>query len=118
MERLLLLFFAIVFSSFAMPLQLVKTTLQITVRNGLGNIESGVNIQLYKTKEDFEKLTNPAAGPLQTDKNGKVTFKDLEAVEYFVAAEKGDLNNFGGGEKTETLDANRINKITIVVSDN
>ena len=118
MTRLVFVLLACLCFSFIIPNQIVKTNLQITVRNDLGNVESGVNIHLYKTKEDFEKLTNPAAGPLQTDKNGKVTFKDLEAIEYFIGAEKGDLNNFGGGEKTEKLDANRINKITIIVSDN
>jgi hypothetical protein len=118
MTQLLFFFFALVCFSYRTPAQIIKTSLQITVRNDLGNLEPGVTIHLYKTKEDFEKVTNAAAGPLQTDKNGKLTFKELEPIEYFISAEKGDMNNSGGGEKTEKLDANRINKITIVVSDN
>ena len=33
--------------------QLIKTTLQITVRNGLGNIEPGAKVSLYATKDDY-----------------------------------------------------------------
>lgn len=97
--------------------QLIKTTLQITVRNGLGNIEPGVKVSLYATKDDYEKSINPVIAPLETDKSGKAIFKDIEAKAYYIQVEKGDLDNSGAGEIIEKLEPNRINKSTIVISE-
>lgn len=97
--------------------QLIKTTLQVTVRNGLGNLEQGAKVTLYKTKEDYEKSINPAAVAVETNKEGKAIFKNIEAIEYYLFVEKGDLNNSGAGEKIEKLEPNRINKSTVVISD-
>ena len=113
------LFIVIAMASFTMkaPSQLIKTSLHIIVRNELGNTESDVNVRLFKTKADYDKLENAASETLKTDKNGKVIFKDLEPIIYYINAEKGSLNNFGAGEETGKLDANKINKLTIVISD-
>lgn len=94
--------------------QIVKTQLHITVRNELGNTEEGVSVTLYATETDYEKETNPVISGT-TDEKGVVKFKDLKSQEYFVLAKKGDINNFGGGEKTGELFANRINKVNIIV---
>lgn len=105
------------FSYSTVNAQLIKTTLQITVRNGLGNLEQGAKVTLYLTKEDYEKSINPATNPLETDKAGKATFKDIEAKAYYIQVEKGDLDNSGAGEIIEKLEPNRINKSTIVISE-
>ena len=94
--------------------QIMKTNLRITVRNELGNLESGATVAVYKSKEDFEKSVNPVALD-KTDDKGIVTYEDMEAIVYYVTAEKGDRNNFGAGEKTEALTANRMNKMTIII---
>jgi hypothetical protein len=107
----------ILLCSFTAPEQLLKTSLQVVVRNELGNTESDVNVRLFKTKSDYDKLENAATETLKTDKNGKVVFKDVVATEYYINAEKGSLNNFGAGEETTKLQANRINKITIVITE-
>jgi hypothetical protein len=93
----------------------IPTSLKVTVRNALGNIEEGVEVQLFKTQEDYNNETNPATEILLTNKKGVVTFKGLEPQEYYVSAKKGDANNFGGGEKTNTLTAGRINLVTIII---
>lgn len=94
--------------------QIVKTQLHMTVRNELGNTEAGVSVTLYATEADYEKEQNPVQSGT-TDEKGVVKFKELKAQEYFVLAKKGDLNNFGGGEKTGALVANRINKVNIII---
>ncbi len=94
--------------------QIVKTQLHITVRNELGNTEAGVSVTLYATETDYEKEQNPVQSGT-TDEKGIVKFKELKAQEYFVLAKKGDINNFGGGEKTGELVANRINKVNIII---
>lgn len=94
--------------------QIVKTQLHMTVRNELGNTEAGVSVTLYATDADYEKEQNPVQSGT-TDEKGIVKFKELKPQEYFVLAKKGDLNNFGGGEKTGALVANRINKVNIII---
>jgi len=119
----LMLFFGACFAilSFTMPdssrSQIFKTSLQITVRNELGNEESGANVTLYKTEEDYNNSKNPVGETKKTDGKGKVTFEGVEATAYFVQVEKGDRDNFGAGEKTPKLDQNKLNKVTIIISD-
>ncbi|MDB5272406.1 MAG: hypothetical protein JWO58_773 [Chitinophagaceae bacterium] len=96
--------------------QLFKTNLRITVRNELGNIESGATVAVYKSKEDYEKSSNPVALD-KTDDKGIVTYDNMDAIVYYVTAEKGDRNNFGAGEKTEPLTPNKTNKMTIIISE-
>jgi hypothetical protein len=84
------------------------------VRNDLGNIVEGATVKLYEKEEDYSKETNAVAEGT-TDAKGIVKFKDLKDIAYFVQVEKGDLNNFGGGEQTGKLEEKRINKVTIVI---
>lgn len=94
--------------------QLIKTTLNVTVRDELGNTVEGATVQLFETEEDYKEETNVAAEG-QTDKKGYVKFKDLKDIAYFVIVRKDDKDNTGGGEKTGKLEAKRINKVTIVI---
>lgn len=107
-------FATILFTSFT--LQLITTSLKINVRNGLGNIESGVNVTLYATLEDYNKSVNPVETQ-ETDDKGNVWFKNLKQLEYWVSAEKGSMNNFDAGEKIENLTVERINKATIIITE-
>ena len=94
--------------------QLIKTQLSVTVRNEIGNIEEGVTIQLFENEEDYTAEKNVAAEG-KTDKKGIVKFKELKAKSYYVIARKDDKDNAGGGEQTGKLEANRINKVTIII---
>lgn len=94
--------------------QLIKTTLHITVRDELGNIVEGANVQLFETEDDYLKEQN-AVTEVLTDKYGIAKMKDLKAMSYFVIIRKDDKDNSGGGERTAVLEAKRINKVTIVI---
>ncbi|MCU0356773.1 MAG: hypothetical protein MUE95_04280 [Cyclobacteriaceae bacterium] len=96
------------------PVQIIKTQIQITVRNELGNTEPGVSVKLFESEKDYKAETNVAAQGV-TDAKGIVRFKDLKAISYYILAEKDDKNNFGGGEVTGKLEEKRINKVTIVI---
>jgi hypothetical protein len=98
----------------ASAFQLIKTQISITIRNDLGNIEEGVSVKLYATEEDYKTEKNPVAEGT-TDAKGVVKFKELKPISYFVLAQKDDKDNFGGGEQTGKLEANRVNKVTIVI---
>jgi hypothetical protein len=94
----------------------LRTDIRINVRNELGNIERDVKVSLYKTKETYEKSEGAVFTGL-TDVKGNVTFDGVEAISYYIGAEKGDRNNFGAGEKTEVLQANKLNKMTVIISE-
>ncbi len=92
----------------------IGTSLKITVRNDLGNIESGVLVTLYKNKEDFQQEENFVLKGFTNDK-GIVSFKGLNPKAYYVTAVKGDMNNYGAGVQTNPLEANKVNKVTIII---
>lgn len=110
------LLFIFLLTASAFSFQLFKTSLKVNVRNELGNLVNGAEVTLYESKEDYEKSENPLAQK-STDVKGNAVFEDLEAKVYYINAEKGDANNFGAGEKTDTLTAKRMNKVTIIISE-
>jgi len=105
---------ASIFLMAMMSFQLIKTQLTITIRNELGNVEPGVKVQLFGLEDDYKTEKNVAAEGI-TDKKGIVKFKDLYAKSYYVIARKDDKDNSGGGEQTGKLEANKINKVTIII---
>lgn len=94
--------------------QLIKTQLTISIRNELGNIEEGATVQLFETEDDYKTEKNVAAEGV-TDKKGNIKFKELKAISYYVIARKEDKDNAGGGEQTGKLEANRVNKVTVII---
>ncbi|MFC2126342.1 carboxypeptidase regulatory-like domain-containing protein, partial [Bacteroidota bacterium] len=94
---------------------ILKTSLEITIRNRLGNIVQGCEVQLFGDRANYENGTNPISEPQTTDKKGKVLFKELEPLPYFIRAEKGKLNNFGEGEMVDTLISGRRNKVNLII---
>lgn len=96
--------------------QMIPTSLKLTVRNGLGSVEKDVTVTLYANKEDYEKTANPVASG-RTDAKGLIYFQDLVELNYYISAEKGDKNNFGAGEKIENLAKNKVNKVTLIITE-
>lgn len=94
--------------------QLLPTKLRITVIDGLGNFVEGATVSIYENKEDYLASSNPVF-TLKTDKKGRVTFKDIKPIAYFVEAKKGDMNNNGEGVKTGVLSEGKINKVNTVI---
>ncbi len=96
--------------------QLFPTALRVTVLNKLGNPVEKAQVTLYANSDDYENGENAVAGPELTDDRGRIVFKDLETKSYYVEAKKGDMSNYGGGEKTNTLQKGKVNKVNIVIS--
>lgn len=97
------------------PIQIFKTSLQITVRDNLGNIIEGAEVQLFNTKEDYQQEASSIQGIKYTDDKGRVKYSELESKEYYINVEKGDMNNYGAGIKTDALNEKRNNKVTIII---
>jgi hypothetical protein len=94
--------------------QLIKTSLNVTVRDENGNTVAGATVKLFEKEEDYTKEQNVAAEGI-TDERGYVKIKDLKSIPYFIIVRKDDKDNSGGGEKTEKLEAKKINKVTIII---
>lgn len=94
--------------------QLLPTKLKITVIDGLGNIVEGASVAIYEKEEDYRASDN-AVGVGTTDKKGRVTFKGLKLIPYFVEAKKDDQNNNGEGVVTGELSEGKINKVNTVI---
>lgn len=115
MKKIGLLLFFMIFMVAGSSAQIFKTSLEITVRNSLGNVVEDANVQLFSTYQDYQEETNPVSEIQKTDKKGRVTFKKLETKPYYVNVEKGELNNHGEAEMVDTLIENRKNKVTIII---
>jgi len=115
MKKLLLFFTLNTLLIFSASAQLFKTSLEITIRDRLGNTVEGAQVQLFKTYDDYQNETNPISEVQISDKKGRVLFKELEARPYYVNAKKGDDNNYGDGEMVDTLVENRKNKVTLII---
>ena len=94
--------------------QIIKTTLNLTVRDEVGNTVEGATVQLFEKEEDYVAEKNVAVEGT-TDAKGILKLKDLKAMSYFVIVRKDDKDNSGGGERTGKLEEKRINKVTIVI---
>ena len=94
--------------------QLLPTKLRITVIDGLGNFVEGASVSIYENEKDYLASENPVR-TLKTDKKGRVTFKDVKPIAYFVEAKFEEKNNNGEGVKTGVLAEGRINKVNTVI---
>ncbi len=94
--------------------QLLPTKLRITVIDGLGNFVEGASVSIYEDESNYRASTNPVATG-ETDKKGRVVFKDLKAIAYYVEAKKGEQNNNGEGVLTGTLSEGKINRVNTVI---
>ena len=94
--------------------QLLPTKLKITVIDGLGNFVEGASVAIYENEKDYRASENPVA-TATTDKKGRVVFKDLKTIPYYVEAKKGKKNNNGEGVLTGSLSEGKINKVNTVI---
>jgi uncharacterized protein (DUF2141 family) len=108
----LLTFLSIIMISAAA--QIIKTSLNVTVRDETGNTVEGATVMLFEKEEDYTKETNIAAQGV-TDNKGYLKLKDLKSIKYYVIVRKDDKDNAGGGEQTGKLEAKKMNKVTIVI---
>jgi hypothetical protein len=94
--------------------QLIKTSLNVTVRDDTGNTVEGAKVQLFEKEEDYTTEKNVVAEGV-TDAKGYLKLKELKSISYYVIVRKDDKDNAGGGEQTGKLEAKRINKVTIII---
>lgn len=104
----------IVFSSFKPVFKVLSTSLKVTVLDELGNPAEGVEVTLFLTKEDYRAETNPIQTKV-TDADGKVTFKKLKPIPYYVYASTADKSNIGSGVLTQELQEGKTNRVNTII---
>ena len=115
MKKILLLpVFILLMTTLVSQAQILNTSLTLTVRDELGNPVEEATVKIFKTEKDYLAETNVFMEGI-TDKKGVVKFKKLAGVSYFVLAQKGDINNAGGGEQIGKLEEGKFNKATIII---
>jgi len=92
---------------------LLKTSLNVTVRDETGNVVQGAKIKLYSNRENWEKEIGHFAED-STDEKGIAKFKEVTSLNIFVLARQGEKDNTGGGEQVK-LEQGKINKITVII---
>ncbi len=77
-----------------------STDLELTIRDELGNLVSGVSVKLYASETDWTNKTNQVGQTLISNASGKVTFTNLSNIKYYWFAEKDCKNNIHGAVTT------------------
>ncbi|MEO9483825.1 MAG: SpaA isopeptide-forming pilin-related protein [Ekhidna sp.] len=94
--------------------QLLPTKLRITVIDDLGNFVEGATVSIYESEKDYLASEN-AVSTLTSDKKGRVTFKEVKPMAYYVEAKFEDKNNNAAGVKTGELSEGKLNKVNTVI---
>lgn len=93
---------------------LLPTNLRITVLDILGTPTNGATVTLYKSKEDYLHSANPVKIG-KTNEKGRVLFKKLKPVQYYIDARKGDMDNDGKGVKIAPLQKGKTNNVNTII---
>ena len=93
------------------------TSLELNLKDALGNPVSGASVELYSSLIDWNNSTNQVGSTQISSASGKVSFTNLQSINYYFHAEKGCTDNVNGATNTASpLTANIINVSTIVLS--
>ena len=93
------------------------TALELTLKDGLGNIVAGASVKLYASQTDWNNETNQVGATLTSDASGKVKFSSLSNIQYYWFAEKDCNNNVNGAiTTTSALTANVTNTLDVILS--
>ena len=93
------------------------TSLELTLRDELGNVVSGATVKLYSSATDLINGTNLVGSIQYSDAAGKVKFSNLSNIIYYWYAEKDCKNNAYGTITTTTpLTSNVNNQLNVVLS--
>lgn len=95
----------------------VPTSLELTLKDNLGNSVSGASVKLYSSESDWENETNQIGSTQTSDASGKVKFNDLSNIKYYWLAKKDCQNNVNGAVTTTSeLTANTVNSLNVILS--
>ena len=93
------------------------TSLELTIKDDLGNIVTGASVELYSSETDWSNGTHQIGTTGTSDASGKVKFNNLSAIQYYWFVEKDCKNNVNGSITTvSVLTANMMNTVNVILS--
>lgn len=95
--------------------ELIPTTLRLTITNAAGVPQSQMNVSLYLSKQDWLAETNEVTSDV-TGSDGTIDLTSIEANTYYVNVQNGNTTNWDAQTFTVTVEANKINEQTILVT--
>ena len=78
------------------------TSLEITIRDDLGNIIPNATVKLYQSETDYKNETN-SLSVKTSNASGVVIFDNLTSIKYYFSADKDCLSNAFGGVATASI---------------
>jgi len=75
-------------------------SLEITVVDQYNNPVSEVLVSIFDKQEEWAMRENPLQAWKMTNADGEVLFVNLQEINYFIYAEKNDVNNIKNEIKT------------------
>lgn len=121
MKKLKNLLTLIIMASLTMSISSCKkndpTSLELTLKDDLGNSVSSATVKLYSSQTDWNSGSNQVGATQLSDASGKVKFSDLSNINYYWFAEKDCKNNVNGAiTTTSALTANINNTVNVILS--
>lgn len=92
------------------------TSLEITLKDNLGNNLQDVVVKLFSSQDDWENQTNQVGSTKYSDASGVVRFNDLSNIKYYWYAEKGCANNIYGSITTVSpIEKTKVTTVTSIL---
>lgn len=113
---LLLLSGLIILNSCKNDDSLTPISLELTIRDNLGNAVSEASVKLYASQTDWSNETTQVGVTQFSDESGKVKFNDLSNTVYYWLVEKGCQNNVNGIVTTTSALAENTNMGVVLSS--
>jgi len=93
------------------------TSLEITLKDDLGNPVTGATVKLYSSETNYSNGTNEVQGSKTSDSKGVVLFDNLSSIKYYFSADKDCLTNaFGGVATSNALTSSTKNMVTCILA--
>ncbi|MCK9450885.1 MAG: hypothetical protein M0Q90_04290 [Bacteroidales bacterium] len=93
----------------------VTTSLELIIRDDIGNIVTDARVELYSSKDDWENITDQIGETQISNDAGVVRFIDLTDIKYYFFVEKHFYNNVNGSISTTSPLTKNINNIHNVI---
>lgn len=92
------------------------STLELTIKNELGNLIPGATVKLYSNETDWRNQTNQIGSTKITGSDGIVNFTNIDDIKYYWYVEKDCENNVNGAVTTVTPLSNTLkNRLDVIL---
>ena len=117
MKNLIIPFALILVVSLSNPASskgLFSTRIEVTIVDEVGNAKKNAIVKLYESEDDYRQSQNELFSGT-TNKKGKVVFKKVKVIPYYIDARKENKKNDGMDVQIKNLKEGKLNKVSVVI---